>query len=437
MPNIAIVGAQWGDEGKGKVVDLIAPAFQVVARYNGGHNAGHTVIRGDRKVVLHLIPSGILHEGTLCVLGAGMVIDPEALDAEIRDIERLGLDIDVLSNLAISDRAHVLLPHHRALDLMSETRRGASKIGTTGRGIGPCYEDKAARRGVRIADVLSPDRIAATLEPAREHYEALCRGFGVAPEVDFGATRDMLARFGERITTRVRDISLLLHDEFARGASVLFEGAQAIHLDIDHGTYPFVTSSSAGVGGVVSGLGIPPSRIDGVIGIVKAYTTRVGAGPFPTELQDARGEDLRSRGGEFGATTGRPRRCGWFDLPLVRAAARVNGMDGMVVTKLDVLDPLEEIPVCVGYRFRNTRLDAPPSDRGVYAECQPIYETCKGWREPTSGIREWRDLPPRAREYLKKLSDLAEMEVAMVSTGPDRAQSVINEKARTAAWLEF
>ena len=433
MPNIAIIGGQWGDEGKGKIVDLITPAFEIVARFNGGHNAGHTVIRGDRKLVLHLIPSGILHEGVLCVLGSGLVIDPVAFDAEVREVGSLG--IDVAANLVLSDRAHVLLPHHRALDLMSEERKGSAKLGTTGRGIGPCYEDKAARRGMRISDLLLRDRIDTKLGALREHFEALCRGYGVSSDIDWKTTADDLEAFGVRIAPRVRDVAALLHREMTEGYAVLFEGAQATLLDLDHGTYPFVTSSSAGIGGVVTGLGIPPSKIDGVLGIVKAYTTRVGAGPLPTELKDEVGEGLRARGAEFGATTGRPRRCGWFDAVVARYSARVNGFDGMVLTKLDVLDPLEEIPICVGYRYRNTRLDDIPADVTIYGECQPIYENMKGWKTTTANTRDWRELPQEARDYIRKLSDLVGVEVPLVSVGPERDASVIDNHTRTSGWL--
>ena len=433
MPNIAIIGGQWGDEGKGKIVDLMTPGYSIVARFNGGHNAGHTVIREGKKCVLHLIPSGILHEGILCVMGPGLVIDPIALQAEAAEVEAFG--IDVWANLVVSDRAHVLLPHHRALDLMAEERKGSAKLGTTGRGIGPCYEDKAARRGMRITDLLLRDRIDAKLAALREHFEAICRGYGATPAVDWTKTADDLEAFGVKIAPRVRDVAALLHQQMTDGYSVLFEGAQATLLDIDHGTYPFVTSSSAGIGGVVAGLGVPPSKIDGVIGIVKAYTTRVGTGPLPTELQDAVGEGLRERGGEYGATTGRPRRCGWFDAPVVRYSARVNGFDGIALTKLDVLDPLEEIPVCVGYRYRNTRIDEIPADPAIYGECKPIYENVKGWNESTAEAREWDELPPLARDYIKRLSDLSGVEVPIVSVGPDREASVIDHRARSAAWF--
>ena len=433
MANIAIIGGQWGDEGKGKIVDLITPAFQIVARFNGGHNAGHTVIRGGRKLVLHLIPSGILHEGVLCVLGSGLVIDPAALEVETREVESFG--VEVAANLVISDRAHVLLPHHRALDLMNEERKGSAKLGTTGRGIGPCYEDKAARRGMRIVDVLLRDRIDEKLTSLREHFEAVCRGYGVSKEIEWNKTADDLQAFGEKIAPRVRDVSSLLNQQMSEGYAVLFEGAQATLLDIDHGTYPFVTSSSAGIGGVVTGLGVPPSRIDGVIGIVKAYTPRVGTGPLPTELKDEVGEGLRERGGEYGATTGRPRRCGWFDAVVARYSARVNGFDGIVLTKLDVLDPLEEIPLCVGYRFRNTRFDEIPADPKIYDECRPVYEKMPGWATKTGAAREWRDLPQKARDYVRKIADLVGVEVPRVSVGPERDASVADNNTRTAAWL--
>jgi adenylosuccinate synthase len=433
MPNIAIIGGQWGDEGKGKIVDLITPAFEIVARFNGGHNAGHTVIREGRKLVLHLIPSGILHEGVLCVLGSGLVIDPVAFEAEVLEVEALGLD--VAANLVISDRAHVLLPHHRALDVMSEERKGSAKIGTTGRGIGPCYEDKAARRGMRISDLLLGDRIDSCLDAQREHFEALCRGYGVKKEIDWAKLADDLEGFGTRIAPRVRDVAALLHRQMTDGYAVLFEGAQATLLDLDHGTYPFVTSSSAGIGGVVTGLGVPPSRIDGVLGILKAYTTRVGAGPLPTELKDATGEGLRERGAEYGATTGRPRRCGWFDAVVARYSTRLNGFEGIVLTKLDVLDPLEEIPVCVGYRYRNTRLDDIPADMAIYEECRPIYENMKGWKCQTGGVRDWKELPTDARDYIRKIGDLVGVEVPLVSVGPDRDASVIDNNTRTARWL--
>jgi adenylosuccinate synthase len=367
------------------------------------------------------------------VLGAGLVIDPIALEAEVREVEALG--IDVWSNLAISDRAHVLLPHHRALDLMSEERKGRAKLGTTGRGIGPCYEDKAARRGMRVSDVLLRDRIEARLAAMREHFEAVCRGYGATSDIDWRGTADTLEAFGARIAPRVRDVSGLLHRHMSDGSDVLFEGAQATLLDLDHGTYPFVTSSSAGIGGVITGLGVPPARIDGVLGIVKAYTTRVGTGPLPTELNDALGEGLRERGGEYGATTGRPRRCGWFDAVVARYSARVNGFEGIALTKLDVLDTLEEIPVCVGYRYRNTRLDDIPADVVIYEECQPIYENMKGWNTPTGHAREWAELPPLARDYVKKIGDLVGVEVPLVSVGPDREASVIDNHTRTAAWL--
>ena len=351
----------------------------------------------------------------------------------MRDVEALG--IDVLSNLAISDRAHVLLPHHRALDLLNEEWKGSGRLGTTGRGIGPCYEDKAARRGMRIGDTLLRARVDEKLAAQREHFEALCRGHGVVKEIDWAKTADDLEAFGQRMAPRVRDVSALLHREMSEGYAVLFEGAQATLLDLDHGTYPFVTSSSAGVGGVVTGLGVPPSKIDGVLGIVKAYTTRVGTGPFPTELTDAIGEGMRERGGEYGATTGRPRRCGWFDAVISRYSARLNGFEGIALTKLDVLDPLEDILICTGYRYRSTKLDDIPADPKILEECTPIYEKVKGWQTPTGQAREWNDLPPLAKDYIKRLGDLTGAEVPLVSVGPDRDASVIDNNTRTSSWL--
>lgn len=434
MPNIVIVGAQWGDEGKGKVVDLLSEKVQVVARYNGGHNAGHTVIIGEKRFVLHLIPSGILHPGVLCVMGNGMVIDPWALEKEIEELR--ALDVAVEENLVVSDRAHVILPHHRALEAMTEEGRGARKIGTTLRGIGPAYEDKAGRRGVRMGDLVRPDSLPEKLAEARRHYEVVCRGAGRAPEVDWdGLVRD-LAAFGRRLAPRIVDVSLVLHREIAQGYSVLFEGAQATLLDLDHGSYPFVTSSSAGSGGVASGLGIPPTRVDGVLGIAKAYTTRVGAGPLPSEIGGALEEDIRKKGNEYGASTGRPRRCGWFDAVVVRYSVRVNGIDCLALTKLDVLDDLPEIRVCTGYRSRaGEAFTEMPGDLSVLEECEPVYETLPGWQTPTVAARDFASLPLAAQNYVSRLSELVGAEIGIVSTGPERSDTLIREQSAIAAWF--
>jgi adenylosuccinate synthase len=433
MPNIVVAGAQWGDEGKGKVVDLLAPHVQVVARYNGGHNAGHTVIAGGRRFVLHLVPSGILHPGVLCVIGNGVVVDPVAFDREVEELVELG--VQVAENLVLSDRAHLILPHHRSLETLSEEERGSRKIGTTLRGIGPAYEDKAGRRGVTTGDLLRPSALAAKLAEARRHYEHVMRGAGRAPDVDWDQVILDLAAFGERHRGRIVDVSLLLHRQMAEGFSVLFEGAQATLLDLEHGTYPFVTCSSAAAGGAATGCGVPPTRIDGALGVAKAYCTRVGTGPFPSEQSGEMGTLLRERGGEYGATTGRPRRCGWFDAVAVRYAVRVNGFDSIAITKLDVLDELEEIPVCTGYRFEGETHGELPADAMVLESCDPVYETLPGWRAATSGVREWRDLPENARRYLERLSSLVGAEIGLVSTGPDREQTIVRGTGPLALWL--
>jgi len=433
MPNIVIAGAQWGDEGKGKIVDLLSARVQVVARYNGGHNAGHTVIVNGQRFVLHLIPSGILHSGILCVIGNGVVVDPVAFEKEIADLGKLGVEIG--DNLVLSDRAHLILPHHRGLEALSEEARGARKIGTTLRGIGPAYEDKAGRRGVTLGDLLRPATLPEKLAEARRHYEQVLRGAGRAPDVDWERVIAALTAFGERHRGRIRDVSLVLHQQIAQGYSVLFEGAQAALLDLDHGTYPYVTCSAAAAGGAATGTGVPPTRIDGVLGVAKAYCTRVGTGPFPTELSGDLAHAIRERGGEYGATTGRPRRCGWFDAVAARYAVRLNGFDTLAITKLDVLDELAEISVCTGYRFEGQPLDEMPADSWVLAACEPVYETLPGWRSPTVGLREWRELPENARRYVERLAELVEVEIGVVSTGPDREQTIVRAESALARWF--
>jgi len=434
MPNIVIAGAQWGDEGKGKIVDLLTEKVQVVARYNGGHNAGHTILLGDRKFVLHLIPSGILHPGILCVMGNGMAIDPAAFEAEIAQIE--GQGIEVGENLVVSDRAHLILPHHRALEGLSEELRGARKIGTTLRGIGPAYEDKAGRRGITMGDLRRPETLPAKLEEARRHYEQVFRGAGRTPDVDWDRLYQDLAAFGERQRRRIGDVSLVLHRQMAAGYSVLFEGAQATLLDLDHGTYPYVTSSSAVAAGAASGLGIPPTRIDGVLGISKAYSTRVGTGPFPTEMAGEIEHEVRERGKEYGASTGRPRRCGWFDAVAARYATRVNGFDAIALTKLDVLDGLLEIPVCTAYRHAGKTLDELPADGSVLEGCEPVYETLPGWNAPTAGMREFKQLPEAARRYVDRLAELSGCPIGIISTGPDRDHTIRRSQSPIASWFD-
>ena len=434
MPNIVIAGAQWGDEGKGKIVDLLTPKVQVVARFNGGHNAGHTIIADGKKFVLHLIPSGILHQGVLCVMGNGMVIDPWALEKEIGELREQGVTID--DNLVISDRAHLILPHHRTLEAMSEEQRGTRKIGTTNRGIGPAYEDKAGRRGVTMGDLLRPGHLPAKLEESRRHYEQACRGAGRDPGVDWDALALDLTGFSDRLRPLIKDTALVLHRQMAGGFSVLFEGAQAALLDVDHGSYPFVTSSSAIAGGVCTGLGVPPTRIDGAIGIAKAYTTRVGAGPLPTEIGGALEEEIRARGKEFGASTGRPRRCGWFDAVVVRYSARVNGFDSLALTKLDVLDALDEVKVCTGYRFEGELLTEMPADMSVLELCEPVYETLPGWKASTSGVRAFAELPKAARGYVERVSEVCGCEIGIVSTGPDRTDTILRAQSAIASWFD-
>jgi adenylosuccinate synthase len=434
MPNIVVVGAQWGDEGKGKIVDLLTEKVQVVARYNGGHNAGHTVIVEGERFVLRLIPCGILHPGILCVIGSGMVIDPWELEREMGELRARGVSLE--ENLVISDRAHLILPHHRLLEKLAEDARGSRKIGTTLRGIGPAYEDKVARRGLRMVDLLRPQSLPVRLEEASDHYRQLCRGLGREPEVDFARLCDDLAAFGERMGGRIGDVSVVLHRQMALGYSVLFEGAQATMLDIDHGSYPFVTSSSATAGGALIGLGVPPTRVDGVLGIAKAYTTRVGAGPLPSEIGGPLEESIRERGGEYGANTGRPRRCGWFDAAVVRYAVRVNGLDAIALTKLDVLDHLAEIRICTGYRFEGRALDDVPADPDVFERCEPVYESLPGWSEPTTKVRKFQELPAAAQRYVDRLAQAVGCDIGIVSTGPDRLDTIFRSRSPIAGWFE-
>jgi adenylosuccinate synthase len=368
------------------------------------------------------------------VIGNGVVVDPVAFEKEIGELAKLGVEIG--DNLLLSDRAHVILPHHRGLEALSEEARGSRKIGTTLRGIGPSYEDKAGRRGVTLGDLLRPKTLPEKLAEARRHYEQVLRGAGKTPDVDWDRVIADLTAFGERHKQRIRDVSLVLHRQIAEGYSVLFEGAQAALLDLDHGTYPYVTCSAAAAGGAATGTGVPPTRIDGVLGVAKAYCTRVGTGPFPTELSGDLAHALRERGGEYGATTGRPRRCGYFDAVAVRYAVRLNGFDTLAITKLDVLDELAEISVCTGYRFDGQVLDEMPADSEVLTACEPVYETLPGWRAPTVGLRTWRELPDNARRYVERLGELVGTEIGVVSTGPDREQTIVRGESALARWFE-
>jgi len=427
--NLAVLGAQWGDEGKGKIVDLLTAHFSIVARYQGGHNAGHTVYIGGQKFILRLIPSGILHPGILCVIGNGVVVDPQALFAEVDELTRSGIDVG--NRIVISDKAHLILPYHRDLDLLSEARRGERKIGTTSRGIGPAYEDKIARRGIRVGDLADP---AALEQGVRDNVAARNR-LVQDSTMDWRPVLEQLLKYGERLRPWVSDVSLMLADAMRDGKSILFEGAQGTLLDIDHGTYPYVTSSNASIGGVCTGLGVGPRAINGVLGVVKAYTTRVGEGPLPTELTGEMGNRLRDSGNEYGAVTGRPRRCGWYDAVAVRYGVRINGLDALALTKLDVLDGLERIDICTAYRCAGRTLTEFPSDITQLATCEPVYESLPGWSAPTKGVRRFAELPDAARRYVARLEEVSGVPAAIVSTGSERDDTIVREDSVVAGWL--
>ncbi len=429
---IAIVGAQWGDEGKGKVVDYLAGSFDLSARYGGGHNAGHTVIINGHKFVLQLIPCGILRPGKKAIIGSGVVVDPAALISEVESIGKGGVDVN--GRLFLSNRAHLIFPFHRELEKSAEAARGPHRIGTTSRGIGPAYEDKMARCGLRVCDLMDAERFERKLEHAIEEKDAFSRScYGQGLE-----TAGILERYSEmagKIRGFVTDTSALVNCALAEGKSILFEGAQGTMLDIDHGTYPYVTSSSATAGGACTGLGVAPTRVTGVIGVTKAYTTRVGGGPFPTEMPDLDAQAVRDRGNEYGAVTGRPRRCGWLDLMMLRYAIQVNGIDSLVVTKLDVFDTQKEIQVCVGYKYRGAKLSEMPAEVEVLAEITPEYKTLPGWQQRTDHIRAAQELPKAARDYLKFISDWLSVEIGMISTGPERDATIIPPGTKLASWL--
>jgi adenylosuccinate synthase len=420
--NLAVLGAQWGDEGKGKIVDLLTPRFDVVARYQGGHNAGHTVYVNGRKFVLRLIPSGILHPGIVCVIGNGLVVDPQALFAEVDELAGAGIQVD--RRLFVSDKAHLILPYHRDLDLLSEARRGERKIGTTSRGIGPAYEDKIARRGIRVGDLADPKALEQNVRD-----NVLARNRLVHDStMDWQVVLERLLEFGARLRPMVRDVSLMLAETMRSGKSILFEGAQGTLLDIDHGTYPYVTSSNASIGGVCTGLGVGPRAIGAVMGVVKAYTTRVGEGPLPTELTGAMGDRLRDSGNEYGAVTGRPRRCGWYDAVAVRYGVRINGLDALALTKLDVLDGLERIEICTAYRCGSKTLTEFPSDLAQLAACEPVYESMPGWSAPTKGVRRFSGLPENARRYIARLEEISGVPAVIVSTGSERDDTIVRDE---------
>ena len=421
--SVVVLGAQWGDEGKGKIVDLLTEEIGAVVRFQGGHNAGHTLVINGKKTVLHLIPSGILRDDALCLIGNGVVLSPAALKKEIEELEATG--VEVRSRLKISPATPLIMPYHIALDQAREKAAGGKAIGTTGRGIGPAYEDKVARRGVRVADLAYPKELAEKLREVMEYHNFVLTQYLKAEPVDFQQTLDEALAFGEYVDPMKHDVAGLLHDLRRDGKRVLFEGAQGSLLDIDHGTYPYVTSSNTTVGGALAGTGVGAEAIDYVLGIAKAYATRVGGGPFPTELHDEIGQGIRDRGQEYGATTGRPRRCGWIDLVALKRAVAINGINGLCITKLDILDGMPSLKLCIAYKYRGKQTEYAPLDAAGWEECEPVYLEFPGWNESTAGITEWDKLPPAARAYLRALEELVECPLAMVSTGPDRDANII------------
>jgi adenylosuccinate synthase len=421
--NVVVVGAQWGDEGKGKIVDWLTDHAQGVVRFQGGHNAGHTLVIDGAKTVLHLIPSGILRANVACYIGNGVVLSPQALIEEIGMLEAAG--VDVRSRLKVSEACPLILPYHAALDQAREAAKGAGKIGTTGRGIGPAYEDKVARRAIRLQDLFHRERFATKLHDVLEYHNFVLREFFRAERVDYQQTLDDTLRLAERIEPMVADVPRLLHEAGQAGHNLLFEGAQGTLLDIDHGTYPYVTSSNCVAGAAAAGCGIGPGALHYVLGVTKAYTTRVGSGPFPTELDDAIGRQLAARGNEFGATTGRPRRCGWFDAAALKRSIQLNGVSGLGVTKLDVLDGMEAVQLAVGYRVNGKHSDILPAGAEALDACEPIYEEMPGWKESTVGLTRFGQLPRAAQDYLKRIEQILTVPIDLISTGPERAQTIV------------
>ncbi|MFQ5900188.1 MAG: adenylosuccinate synthase [Thermodesulfobacteriota bacterium] len=423
MANIVVVGAQWGDEGKGKIVDILSEFADIVVRYQGGNNAGHTVVIGEEKFILHLIPTGIFYPGKRCVIGNGVVIDPEGLIKEIETLSEAGYFKD--DSLLISERAHLIMPYHKKLDSVREQLKERLKIGTTKRGIGPAYEDKVARIGILCGDLLREEgfkeKLEANLLDKNRYFKEILHEEGYEVSKIYDKYMDYAARLKDYIT----DTSLFLNNSIREGKSILFEGAQGTFLDVDHGTYPYVTSSNASTGGVCSGTGVGPTHIDKVVGVSKAYTTRVGEGPFPTEVTGEAGEAFREMGGEFGATTGRERRCGWFDVVGLRYSVRVNGMSGVILTKLDVLDSLDKIPVCVAYEYKGERIKEFPYDIEVLEGCKPVYEELDGWKEKTNDIKDFDKLPQNAKRYIRRIEELIDTEVIMLSLGAKRKEAII------------
>jgi len=426
VKSVIVIGAQWGDEGKGKIVDIYSEFADTIVRPTGGNNAGHTLVVKGEKFIFHLIPSGILHPGKKCVISNGVVVDPKVLLSEIDRLKERGYLKDD-SQLKVGLLANVILPYHILLDKAREERLGDRKIGTTARGIGPCYEDKIARTGIRLCDLVRPKAFAEKLRASLELKNFLLKNYYGAGEVPFQATYEEYLRYGERLSAYLLDTSHFINDEIQQGAKVLFEGAQGTLLDIDHGTYPFVTSSNTTAGGACTGSGVSPTKIGAVVGVSKAYATRVGGGPFPTELFDEEGQGIRDRGNEYGSTTGRPRRCGWFDAPVVRYAARLNGLSGVALTKLDVLSGMPRLKLCVAYEVDGVRRDEVPLSLEEFEAAKPVYEQVEGWKEDVSSAREFGDLPKTAQKYVRMLEDVTGVEISLVSVGADRNQTIIRK----------
>ncbi len=420
---VVVIGTQWGDEGKGKIVDLLTDQARAVVRFQGGHNAGHTLVIDGEKTVLHLIPSGVLRANVKCMIGNGVVLSPEALLKEMAHLEARG--IPARERIVISESCALILPYHIALDQAREKARGSKAIGTTGRGIGPCYEDKVARRGIRLGELMNEQQFAARLAEVLEYHNFMLQHYFKEKPLDYQPMLDEALIQAGQMRDMVGDVSALLHEMMAQDAAIMFEGAQGALLDIDHGTYPYVTSSTTTAGGAASGSGVGPRDIDYILGIVKAYATRVGAGPFPTELDDACGQHMGERGHEFGATTGRKRRCGWLDLVALKRSLNINSVSGLCITKLDVLDGLETIKLAVAYRYRGEEVSIPPAGADNFAGCEPVYIEMPGWQESTVGLKSWDQLPAAAIEYLRKIEQLCELPIDIVSTGPDRAETIV------------
>ncbi len=420
---VVVIGAQWGDEGKGKIVDLLTEQASTVVRFQGGHNAGHTLVIDGVKTVLHLIPSGVLRDNVMCLIGNGVVLSPQALLKEIAQLEASG--IPARERIVISESCALILPYHVALDQARETARGDKAIGTTGRGIGPCYEDKVARRGIRLGEMLHQEHFAARLAEVLEYHNFALEHYFKAAALDYQQILDQALVQAEQMRDMVGDVTAMLHQLLEQGAAIMFEGAQGALLDIDHGTYPYVTSSTTTAGGAASGSGVGPRDIEYILGIVKAYTTRVGAGPFPTELDDACGQHMGERGHEFGATTGRKRRCGWLDLVALKRSLRINSVSGLCITKLDVLDGLETLKLAVAYRYCGKETTNPPTGAENFAACEPVYIELPGWKESTLGLKSWDALPVAAVNYLRKIEEICQLPIDIVSTGPDRVETIV------------